>query len=61
MNPLVDIIPTRYRRYVYAGVALVAIVYGAWQASGGDWGQFIGGLVVSITTATAASNPTTDD
>jgi hypothetical protein len=47
-NPLTDLIPPRYRKYVYAVAALVVIVWGAWQASGGDWGTFAGALAAAI-------------
>lgn len=55
-NPLTDVIPAPARKYVYAALALAAIVFGAWQASEGDWTAFVGSLIVSLTGATAASN-----
>ena len=58
MNPLTNVIPSRYRKYVYAVLTLAALVYGTYQASDGDWKTFVGGLIVALTTATAASNPT---
>jgi hypothetical protein len=56
MNPLTDVIPTKARRYVYAALTLAALVWGAYQVSDGDWKSFVGGLIVALTTATAASN-----
>ena len=60
MNPLTNVIPSRYRKYVYAVITLAAIVWGVYEASAGDWKTFVGGLIVALTTATAASN-TTDE
>ncbi len=56
MNILTDVIPARYRRYVYAAVTLAALVWGAWEASQGDWQVFVGSLISALVTATAASN-----
>src|SRR6478609_7029047 len=39
MNPLADILPTQVRKYLYAAVFLALIVYAAFQAADGDWGQ----------------------
>lgn len=56
MTILTDIIPARFRKYVYAALFLAALVYSAWEASGGNWKTFVGGLIVALTSATAASN-----
>lgn len=56
MNPLIDVIPAAARRYVYAVLSLAALVWGVFQVSNGDWREFVGGLIVALTTATAASN-----
>ena len=56
MNPLTDVLPPKARQYVYAAVALAALVWSAWQVSGGDWQEFVGGLITALVTATAASN-----
>ena len=56
MNPLTDVIPVKARRYVYAVLTLAAIIWGVYQVSDGDWRSFVGGLIVALTTATAASN-----
>lgn len=57
---LTDIIPTKYRRYVYAVLALASVVWTVWQAAGGDWRQFAGGLFAALVSATAASNAADD-
>lgn len=56
MNILTDVIPARFRKYVYAALTLAALVWGVLEASNGDWKQFVGGLIVALTSATAASN-----
>lgn len=56
MKILTNVIPSRYRQYVYAILTLVALVWGVYEASAGDWKSFVGGLIVALTTATAASN-----
>lgn len=61
MNPLIDIIPAIARKYVYALLGLAALVWTVYQASEGDWRQFVGGLIVALTTATAASNTDRDE
>ena len=58
-NILTDVIPAAGRKYVYAALSLAAIVWGAYQVSDGDWKSFVGGLIVALTTATAASNVNT--
>ena len=58
-NPLYEVIPAKVRKYVYAVLALAAIVFAAYQASDGDWVQLVGGLIVALTGATAASNTNT--
>lgn len=55
-NPLRDIVPAKYRRYVYAVIGLVAIGWSAYQGSDGDWRSLVGGLIVALTHLTAASN-----
>lgn len=55
-NPLTDVIPAKARKYVYAVIALASLVFGVWQASDGDWKAFVGGLIVALVNATAASN-----
>jgi hypothetical protein len=60
-NPLFDVIPAKARKYVYAVLALAAIVFSAYQASNGDWAQLVGGLIVALTGATAASNTAVEE
>lgn len=59
-NPLTDVIPAAARKYVYAVLALAAIVWSCYQAADGDWVQLVGGLIVALTGATAASNTNTE-
>lgn len=56
MNPLTDALPANVRRYLYAAAFLAAIVYGAWQASAGDWNAFVVSLLAALVPALAASN-----
>lgn len=55
-NPLTDVLPPQARKYVYALLALAAIVLAAWQASGGDWLVFAGLVLGALGFTTAASN-----
>lgn len=55
-NPLTELIPARARKYVYGIAALVGLVYGVYQASGGDWNQFIAALIATLVPLLAASN-----
>jgi hypothetical protein len=55
-NPLNQIVPARYRVKVYAVLTLLLLGWTVYQASEGDWRQFVGGLLVALTTGTAASN-----
>jgi glucose dehydrogenase len=59
MNPLVNVLPPKVRQYVYAVLALAALVWGVYEASDGDWKLFVGGLIVALVNGTAASNTTT--
>lgn len=59
MNPLAvltDLIPAKYRKYVYALAALAAFAYGIYEAAGGDWRQFGIALVGSLVSALAHAN-----
>lgn len=51
-----DIIPTRWRKHVYAVVALLALVYGAWQASDGNWSQAAASLLAALVNGLAHGN-----
>lgn len=55
-NPLTDLIPAKYRRYVYAVAAAAMFVYGIYQATEGDWTAFVVALVGSLVPATAHAN-----
>lgn len=58
MNFLVDIIPPKARRYVYGAAALAALIFGAWQASEGDWKTAVTSLLGSTWAALAHANTT---
>lgn len=55
-NPLDEIVPARYRKAVYATIALLALIWTVYAAAGGNWQQFIGGLIVTLSHTVAASN-----
>ena len=55
-NPLTDIIPARYRKYVYAGAFLGGLAWTAIQAADGDWRQAVALLAGSLVPLLAASN-----
>lgn len=59
-NPLNDIVPAKYRKTVYAVIALAALAFSVWQASEGNIELFIGSFIVSLSHATAASNTSTE-
>lgn len=56
MNPLTDLIPAKYRKYLYAAVSLAAFVYGIYEAADGDWKQFAIALVGAAASALAHAN-----
>ena len=56
MNPLTDVLPAKVRKYVYALLALGALVLAAYQAAGGDWLEFAGLFLGSLGFGTASSN-----
>lgn len=60
LNVLIDIIPAKYRKIVYALVALLSFGYSIWLASHGDWTVFVGSLITGLTTTTAAVNTNVD-
>ena len=55
-NPLTDVLPARVRKIVYAVLFVAALVVACYQASEGDWWEFVAALLTSLTGATAASN-----
>ena len=58
---LTDVLPPKARKYAYAALSLAAVVYGAYTAAHGDWGQVVLSVIGTLTGATAASNTNTDD
>ena len=56
MNYLVDLIPAKYRKYLYAVLSAAVTVYGIWQAVEGDWTQFSVSLVTALTGVLATAN-----
>jgi hypothetical protein len=56
VNFLTDVLPPKARKYVYAVLALAAVVLGVWQASDGDWLLFAANLLGALGFGTAASN-----
>jgi hypothetical protein len=55
-NPLTDLLPARYRKWVYRVAAAAFFVFGIWQLADGDWQKFLVGLVSSLVPGLAASN-----
>ena len=49
LSVLEDMIPAKYRKYVvYLLIPLVVLIYGVWQASGGDWAAFWPALIPAV-------------
>lgn len=59
-NPFTDLIPAKYRKYVYALVALASIVLAAWTAAAGDWRVFAASLVSALVSGLAHGNTSGD-
>jgi hypothetical protein len=55
-NPLTDLIPSKYRRYLYALLFVAGIVYAAYQSAGGNWGVAIGSLLAGLLGLNAHAN-----
>ena len=55
-NPLYEIIPAKARKYVYGLAFLAGLLWTLWQASEGDWKEFVGALVATLIPLLAASN-----
>ena len=55
-NPLTDLIPARYRKYLYAVAFVAGIVLAAYQANGGDWRATVGYLIGAVLAALAHGN-----
>lgn len=60
-NPLTDVLPAKVRQILYAILFVAALTFAAWQAAGGDWVEFAGGLIVALFGATATSNTNAED
>lgn len=60
MNPLFAILPAKARKYVYAGVALVGLIWTGYQAANGDWKAAVGAVVSVIVAGVAHANVTPD-
>lgn len=59
-NPLTDVLPEKARKYAYAVLFVLALGFSAWQAAGGDWGEFVSGVLAALFSAVAASNTAVD-
>jgi hypothetical protein len=64
-NPLTDVLPAHVRKVLYAVAFVLALLFGLWQASKGDWAEFIGSVLAALVPLLAASNtpapPTQDE
>lgn len=57
-NPLTNIIPMKYRKYLYALAFVAAFVYAVYEANGHDWKRTAGALVGAVLAALAHGNAT---
>jgi len=55
-NPLTDVLPSKFRKYLYALLFVAALVFAIYQASEGDWKLFVGSLLTSLLGLLATSN-----
>ncbi len=60
MRLLVDLIPAKYRRYLYAIVSAASVVFAAYQASDDDWREFAAGVIAAAVSALATANTNAD-
>lgn len=60
-NPLTELIPAQYRKYVYVVAAAAVFVYGLWEASNGDIRAFVVSVVTALVAGLAASNTSGSD
>ncbi len=62
---ILTVIPAKYRKYVYAALALAALVLTAYKASEGDWLEMaafiLGALGFGTATANTHPNQSHDD
>lgn len=56
MNPLTNVLTPRARGVLYAVFTVLAVIFAAYQASDGNWIEFVGGVLSALLTLTAASN-----
>ncbi len=56
MNPLFELIPAIWRKWLYAIVSAGAFVLSVHQAASGDWAAFAAAIIPALTGALAASN-----
>lgn len=56
MSWLTDIIPAKYRKYVYAVGALAALGYGVYETVNGDWRAFVPAFAGALLSALAHAN-----
>lgn len=61
MKPLIDIIPAKVRKYVYAVLSFAVAVYGIWEASQGDWRAFTVAVVTAAVGIMATANTDVDN
>jgi hypothetical protein len=55
-----DLIPAKYRKQLYALLALAALGVTVWQGADGDWKVAVPALVVALSHALAAGNTSVD-
>lgn len=55
-NPLTDLVPAQYRKYIYLAASVASTVYGIWQATNHNWSAFAAGVVGALVTALAHGN-----
>lgn len=55
-NPLTELIPAAYRKYVYLVAAAALFLYGLWEVAAGDIRTFVISLVSALVSGLAASN-----
>lgn len=60
MNEILTMIPAPIRKWVYAGAALLALIWGAWQAADGNWKLALSALVTTLLGAMANANVNPD-
>lgn len=56
MGALVDLIPAKARKVLYAVLSAGVAVYGIWQATEGNWDEFTVSVITSLTGLMATAN-----